>query len=160
MATYYAIGVVNKFQAKAKHAIDPSVLEEVVGERLDLSLFELSRLDDALEGTLKSGLFEKHIEDFVDKLAKIDPISDSTIRFYFENYGTNIDQYDSKCVQMRISGPDRQLVDVRAEMALVLIEGKVIAECFIVEPVLVNWLFRHCDFGNPLARIVMSGIIG
>lgn len=61
---------------------------------------------------------------------------------------------------MRIPSPDGQSVDVRADMVLVFIEGKVRAESFSVEPVLMNWLFRHSDFSNPLAGAVVSGIIG
>ena len=61
---------------------------------------------------------------------------------------------------MRIPSPDGQSIDVRADMVLVFIEGKVMAESFSVEPVLMNWLFRHSDFGNPLAGTVVSSIVG
>ena len=160
MGTYYAIGIVNKFEARAKRAIDPPSLEKAVGERLDLGLFDLSHADGKLEGTLKPGLFEKHIEGFVDRLTEIAPDSKSTVRYRFESYGTDIDKYDSEYCQMRIPSPDGQSVDLRADGVLVFIEGKVMAESFFVEPVLMNWLFRHSDFGNPLAGTVVSSIIG
>jgi hypothetical protein len=160
VGTYYAIGIVKKFEAKAKRAIDLPSLEKAVGERLDLSLFDLSHADGKLEGTLKPGLFEEHIEGFVDRLTEIAPDSKSTVRYCFESYGTDIDKYDSEYRRMRIPSPEGQSVDVRADMVLVFVEGKVMAESFSVEPVLMNWLFRHSDFSNPLEGAVVSGIIG
>ena len=160
MGTYYAIGIVNKFEAKAKRSIDPPSLEKAVGDRLDLSLFDLSHADGKLEGTLKPVLFEKHIEGFVDRLTEITPESKSTVRYCFESYGTDIDKYDSGYCQMSIPSQNGQSVNVRGDMVLVFLEGKVIAESFSVEPVLINWLFRHSDFGNPLTGTVVSSIIG
>jgi hypothetical protein len=37
---------------------------------------------------------------------------------------------------------------------------KIADRIFFVEPVLMNWLFGHSDFGDPLAGIVVSSIIG
>jgi hypothetical protein len=46
-------------------------------------------------------------------------------------------------------------------MALFLfIEGKVGAEEFEIEPLLLNWLFRHSSLENPLAGAVVSIILG
>ncbi|MFM8253163.1 MAG: hypothetical protein ACKOBW_16345 [Planctomycetota bacterium] len=161
MGTYYAIGIVRKFTAKAKRAIVATALEAAVRERLDLRMFELNyAADGACQGTLKPGLFAQHIEGFVNKLAEIDRDCAAVIRYYFENYGTDIDQYESHACRMRIPHSEGLSVDVLAEMVPVFVEGKVRAECFSVEPVLINWLFRQCDFGNPLAGIVVSGIIG
>lgn len=163
MGTYYAIGIVKKFEAQARHAfspISPSALEEAVAKRWDLNLFDLSHADRTLEGTLKPGLFENNIKGFVDKLVEIAPDCESDLRFNFENYGADVDRYDSQPCRMTIPSPDGQLVGVRADLAPVFIEGKVLAECFTIEPVLMSWLFRHCDFGNPLVGAVASSIIG
>ena len=161
VGTYYAIGIVRKFTAQARRAIAATALEDAVRKRLDLRLFELNHAaDGTIQGTLKPGLFAQHIEGFVNKLAEIDRDCGSIIRYYFENYGTDIDQYASHECRMRIHHSEGLSVELLAEMVPVYDEGKVLAECFSVEPVLINWLFRNCDFGNPLAGIVVSGIIG
>lgn len=46
------------------------------------------------------------------------------------------------------------------DVLFLLIEGKVGADEFSIEPLLINWLFRHSSFDNPLAGAVMSNIIG
>lgn len=163
MGTYYAIGIVKKFKTQAKHAvlpISPSALEEAVAKRWELDLFDLSHADRILEGTLKPGLFENNIRGFVDKLVEIAPECESVFRFNYEHYGTDIDRYDPQSCRMTIPSPDGQLVAVRVDLAPVFIEGKVLAECFTIEPVLMSWLFRHCNLGNPLVGAVVSSIIG
>jgi len=160
MGTYYSVGIVKEFAARGANAVDAQTLEKVVGERFDLGLFDTDFQNGCMTGTLKPGLFNEHIADFVEKLANIAPNHRETITYYLEKYGRNIDQFPSENCQWVVHDANKKRIEIHASLLLLFIEGKVLAEQFSIEPALLNWLFRHSDFGNPLAGAVLSDIIG
>jgi len=160
MGTYYTVGIVKEFNVRTAKALDAQALEKNVGERFNLDLFEVSFREDFLVGTLKPSLFDEYITDFIEKLANIAPSSRATITYYLESYGNDIDKYPSEGCEFVIHDSDKNRIKIRATLALLFIEGKVGAEQFTIEPMLLNWLFRHSDFGNPLAGAVLSDIVG
>jgi len=158
MGTYYSVGIVKEFAARAANAIDAQTLERVVGERFDLGLFDTDFQNGCLTGMLKPGLFNEHIADFVEKLVNIAPDSRETILYYLEKYGADIDRFPSENCKFVVHDAGKKRIDIRASLSLLFIEGKVLVEQFSIEPALLNWLFRHSDFGNPLAGAVLSDI--
>ena len=91
-------------------------------------------------------------------MVNIAPDSRGTILYYLEKYGSDIDRFPSENCKFVAHDADKKRIDIRASLSLLFIEGKVLVEQFSIEPALLNWLFRHSDFGNPLAGAVLSDI--
>jgi hypothetical protein len=162
MGTYYGLGVVNNFTTQSFRQVNPQQLEAAVNERLDLGLFDVTSQEDGhLQGTLKANLFQDNIEDF---FAKLDAIAKAnTIRScndYFQDFGTNIEEYPCEHCRLKIYDAEETTIELHMKMVLLLIEGKVSVEEFDLEPALLNWLFRHSSFDNPLAGAIISDIVG
>ena len=51
-------------------------------------------------------------------------------------------------------------VNIRCQLIMLMIEGKVFAEEFDTDPMLINYLFRNSNINNPLCGAVISEIVG
>jgi hypothetical protein len=160
MGTYYALGVVKTFEVKDSKSLTTEQLQQAVEERLDLSLFELEFPNQSLKGTLKSGLFQENIEDFFNKLKAITTSRRSKIDFYFKEFSNDINAYPDEFCWFDFSDSQGNFIKIQADLVLLFLEGKVSAEEFELEPGIINWLFRHSRFDNPLAGAVISSIVG
>ena len=160
MGTYYTLGVVKKFVADTEASYSEAKWKQFLDERLDTSLYNLSIEDDgkSISGSLREGVFESNIEDFYNKLIKI--TNDRFLKEYFEEGGGNIDDYQDDEIKISFSIDRNIEITLHLEYVLLFIEGKVSVEEFSIEPKLMNWLFRHCDFGNCLSGCIVSSITG
>lgn len=157
MGTYYALGIVKKFTAKSTQALSQTDWKKHLNERLDMEQYSINFRDNAVEGEMKKEVFEKNIEDFYHKLVKI--TNNEQIAIYFEDSGTDMEKYQDWVTVMTVKEHSPN-ISLRAEFAILFIEGKVIAEEFSFEPQLMNWLFRHVDLSNPLSGCIMADIVG
>lgn len=158
MGTYYGLGVIKEFSAISSGDMSPEDWRELLGERLDPALFDFSLDPRTAKGAMKEGLFAGNIKDFIGKLTTM--IGNEDAAFYFGKYGTNLGGYPTARAKMRLSGKRSESVSLSIVFILLFIEGKVVAEQFSSEPMLVNWLFRHAPIGNPLAGAIVTDIVG
>ena len=128
-----------------------------MNERLDMEQYTLNFRGNAVEGELKKEVFEKNIEDFYNKLVNI--TNNEQISLYFEDSGTDVEKYQDWVTGMTVK-EHSPLITLSAEFAILFIEGKVSIEVFSIEPILMNWLFRHVDLSNPLSGCIMTDIVG
>lgn len=156
MGTYYTLGIIQNFIAQSEKALPEEKWHELLNERVNLDLFEIKLIDGCITGVLKDKLFEDNIKDFYCKLKKI--TNDNDIDSYFKEDGVQLTKYQTN--RTRIYLDENQRIALVIEYILLFVEGKVLVEEFSIEPKLMNWLFRHCDFGNCLAGSVISGITG
>jgi glutamine cyclotransferase len=159
MGTYYALNVVNNFKAKPTKSLTAHEMEKAVNERLNLELFDVTFANDCLQGNLKPDLFKDNIEDFFNKLYLITNRS-TRASYYFQKFGNDIDQYPCEFERWSICDSEGNEINLQGNLVSLFLEGKVGAEEFDIEPALINWLFRHINFGNPLAGAIMSSIVG
>ncbi|NEO26316.1 MAG: hypothetical protein F6K03_05315 [Kamptonema sp. SIO4C4] len=159
MGTFYGLGLIRQFSTQRPETLTPQDLEAVVNERLNLELFDVTVTEDKLQGTIKPNLFSEYIEDFFAKLKAIAPNTRS-VDYYLQEFGTEIDQYPSEWEEFKIGEVEEKSIKLSVTWVLLCLEGKVSAEEFSLEPALLNWLFRHSNFENPLAGAILSGIVG
>lgn len=158
MGTYYALGVVKGFKAQTNHAISKDDWERILNERFDTELFHLVLENNSITATMKQGVFKENIEGLFQKL--IDITGNKWIGDYFQEYGDMIENYPSQQCNFSVFDNDKNKIKLFIDFALIFIEGKVLAEQFATEPMLINWLFRHARFDNKLAGAIVSDIIG
>lgn len=160
MGTYYSLGIIKNFVAKSNEVISDLDWTHHLNQRIDLSLFDLDISSHGMhiEGTLKEGIFEKNINDFYDKLEQITHRGD--IKDYLEESGVEIDDYYDDYTSFFLKPNTYGEISVDITFATLFTEGKVLVEEFDMEPMLMNWLFRHADFGNCLSGCVISSITG
>lgn len=157
MGTYYTLGVVEEFEATSKNKIlSETEWQKLLNERLDLSLFNITLEEKTISGALKENIFEENIEHFYEKLKEMANSED--INYYFESQGNKITNYQQDVTSIKLKAKEDTFVVCHMKFLLLFIEGKVLTEQFIEEPKLMNWLFRHCDLGNPLAGCIISSI--
>jgi hypothetical protein len=159
MGTFYSLGIVTTFTAKPSSSLTAQTLEQAVSERLDLELFDVEHQNGNLQGTLKSGLLQENLGDFCQKLKAI-ANGDKKIDYYFNEFGTNLENYPLEYCSVYFRDYENNEIKLQMYVLFLFIEGKVGADEFSIEPLLINWLFRHSSFDNPLAGAVMSDIIG
>ena len=159
MGTYYSLNVVQSFETEATPSLSFEQIEKILNERFDLDLYEITFVNNSVKATLKPELFADHIEDFVNKLYRITNFS-SRVETWLEEPIKNIENYEPEFEKWTISDEQGNTINLRGYLVSLFIEGKVGAEQFEVEPLLINWLFRHSSFGNPLAGAIMSSILG
>ncbi|NES21997.1 MAG: hypothetical protein F6K41_24515 [Symploca sp. SIO3E6] len=160
MGTYYSLGVVQAFEAQTIASLTSEQLANTVNERLNLDLFDWNFTDGCLQGTLKDGLFSENIADLFQKLAAIANRSRDTVEYYLQEFGDNIEEYPQEFCRLIFFDDEGNKIKLEADLVLLFIEGKVLAEMFSIEPALINWLFRHSSFDNPLTGAIMSSIVG
>ncbi len=156
MGAYYRLGVIQQFTAESKKKLSKEKWEQILNERINIELFEIEFTNEKVSGVLKDKIFEDNIEDFYYKLKKI--TNNNDIDYYFNENGVQLDNYDLDRVRMYLCDDENEKVVINIEYVLLFTEGKVMAEEFNIEPMLINWLFRHCDFGNCLAGCIISTI--
>lgn len=157
MGTYYALGIVKNFTAKSNQALSQIDWKIHLTEKLDIEQYSINFRDNTVEGELKKEVFVENIEDFYHKLVKI--TNNEQIANYFEDSGIDIEKYQDWITVMTVKEHSPN-ISLRAEFAILFIEGKVIAKEFSFEPQLMNWLFRHVDLSNPLSGCIMTDIAG
>ncbi|NJK28154.1 MAG: hypothetical protein HC925_06195 [Coleofasciculaceae cyanobacterium SM2_3_26] len=159
MGTYYGLGIVNDFSTRTVQSLTAAQLEQAVDERLNLELFEIQRQNGQLVGNLKAGVFESHGGGFLSADKAI-ANCDRRVDEYFQEYGTNMGEYPDEFCSVYFRDSEGNEINLRMTVVFLFLEGKVGVEEFDIEPLLLNWLFRHSDFENPLAGAVMSSIVG
>lgn len=157
IGTYYTLGIVKSFEATSYDALSKNEWKEFLNERFDIQQYSLHVEDKKVKGSLKKDVFEENIEDFYIKLVAM--IEDDYILNWFNDHKTNMDKYDHWDSVLRFKHKGNGII-LTSELAMLFIEGKVLAEEFYIEPKLINWLFRHANLSNKLAGCVMSGIAG
>lgn len=156
MGTHYALGVVKEFEAQSSQTIGKDYWKKYLNERIDLNQYTVTFNDNKVEGKLKEEVFEVNIEDFYNKLVQI--TNDEDLSYYLEISGVNMNQYPDWATEITIQNdPD---ITLSVKIAILFIEGKVLAEQFTTEPLLINWLFKHVDLTNPLSGCILSDIVG
>jgi hypothetical protein len=160
MGTYYTLGVIKKFTAKYNDSYLETDWQKFLNEKIDTTLFNLIIEDEgkSISGVLKEGIFENNIQDFYSKLIKI--TNKNSINYYFNCYGVDINKYYDDSMKMNFYMDENKKIVVTFYYVSLFIEGKVLVEEFSIEPKLMNWLFRHCNFGNLLSGCIISNIIG
>ncbi len=160
MGTYYSLGVVKNFTAESNEVLSYQEWINNLNQRFDTSLFNIQSNNGGMhiEGTLKKDVFEENISDFYEKLEKI--THDDSIADYLDEYGVKIDDYYDDYTSIFFNTATNQEITVDITYISIFSEGKVSAEEFSIEPMLMNWLFRHSNFGNCLSGCIISGISG
>ena len=160
MGTFYTLGVIRDFTAKANERYSETDWQKFLTEKIDPTLFDLIFEDEgkSVRGTLKDGIFENNIQDFYDKLLKI--TNNRLINDYLKHYGVDINKYHTDDLEMDFYLDNNKKIVMGFSFVLLFIEGKVLVEEFNTEPKLINWLFRHCNFGNCLSGCIISSITG
>jgi hypothetical protein len=157
MGAYYTLGLIQRFTARSERALSEEKWKQLLNERVNLELFEIEFTPDQVNAVLKEKIFEDNIEDFYCKLKKI--THDNGIDYYFTENGTQRDNYDWDRTRVYFCNDENEKIAMHVlEYTSLFTEGKVLAEEFSIEPKLINWLFRHCDFGNCLAGAIISTI--
>ncbi|MBO0348199.1 hypothetical protein J0895_03585 [Phormidium pseudopriestleyi FRX01] len=159
MGTYYSLNVVQSFETEPITSLSFQQIEKALDERFDLNLYEITFVQDSVKATLKPDLFAEHIEDFVNKLYQITNRS-RRVKVSLEDSGKNIENYEPEFEKWTILDEEGNRINLQGYLVSLFIEGKVGAEEFEIEPLLINWLFRHSSFDNPLAGAIMSSIWG
>jgi hypothetical protein len=188
MGTYYTLGIIRKFEARATKGKNPRWLDEKIvplkrnewiktlSDRIDPYLFDLVVQEDgSIRAELKNEIFQQHINSFYDVLRNI----------LGEKRNENIDYYEkSYCMHKKdIYGKDGDVDDndyysiegarpihiidkagngifLKCDFIMLMLEGKVLEEEFYTDPVLINYLFRHSNIDNPLRGAVISEVVG
>ncbi len=156
MGSFYVLGIVNYFEAKSTNLLDQAKWKHYLNEKLDLEQYNTNFTDLSAMGVLKEGVFKKNIEGFYNKLVEI--TNDDTISIYFNDFGTDIKDYQNRNTMMTFKYHDTQIT-ISANMVILFIQGKVLVEEFSFEPKIINWLFRHIDSSNPLTGCVMTDVL-
>lgn len=158
MGTFYALGAVKELNANTKKALSKDEWKMLLHERFDTELFDFTVNNCEMTATLKADIFKENIRDFFGKLKVI--TGDESIAYKFEEFGDEIEEYTTGRCNFYVVDGEKNRVKLSVFYALLFIEGKVLVEQFSTEPVLINWLFRHVDFGNKLAGAIVSDIFG
>jgi hypothetical protein len=159
MGTYYSLNVVQSFETEPTTSLSLPEIETILNERFDLNLYNITFVKNSVKATLKPALFTENIEDFVNKLYRITNCS-SRLKDWLEDPIRNIENYEPEFEKWTISDEEGNRINLRGYLVSLFLEGRVGAEEFEIEPLLINWLFRHSHFDNPLAGAIMSSILG
>lgn len=157
MGTFYALGVIKSFNAKSTNVLSFDEWNKLLNEKIDTDLFDIVVEGKHIRGSIKNNIFTDNIEDFYKKLKDITHEED--IDYYFHEFGTEIESYQDDYGIIYIHDSEGKNITLHIVFVSLFIEGKVLAEEFNIEPKLINWLFRHVDFGNRLAGCIVSDIV-
>lgn len=157
MATDYSLGIVRGFTASSLWPISENEWKSLIQDRFNLDLYTIQIEDKQITGVLKEEVFTENIEDFYMNLVTM--LGDDKVLFWLRSGGTNLDNYDRWPSRIALKY-DGMAIELEIELALLLVEGKVFAEVFTMEPRLINWLFRHSPIQNKLTGCVWSDIVG
>ncbi|MHA6251633.1 hypothetical protein [Oceanobacillus sp. CAU 1775] len=162
MGKFYSLGVIKNFTARSNKYLTMEEWKTALQDRLDLSCFELTQDEnEKLHGTLHEELFEENIDDFYDVLKKILGKNRNTnIDYYQETFGNDINDYQIEYSKIQFNPEEHIDITVEFNYAMLFIEGKVMAEEFYTEPILLNWLFRNSTIENKLAGCIASYVTG
>lgn len=162
MGTYYTLGIIHRFTARTERTLSKEEWIKLLDSRLDTSLFDLEILSDSgAKGILKANVFSDNITGFYRLLKDIlGADRNDCIDYYEKEFGTDLANYQSEYSSFKIQTDQGYTVIINFDFALLFIEGKVLAEEFYSEPLLMNWLFRNSRMENPLSGCVISDVIG
>ena len=159
MGTYYTIGVINEFCASSKENLLIDQWKEILNERIDFDLFNITINETKIHGGIKMKDFADNILDFFNVLRKIcGPKYNEDFDAYEKLYGTDIDKYPIKYEELFVEDRNKNLIKIETNFAMMMIEGKVIIEEFYTDPHLINWLFRNSNIPNKLSGAVISSV--
>jgi hypothetical protein len=158
MGTYYTLGVIKEFTATSNDSYSETDWQNFLNEKIDTTLFNLIIEGEgkSISGNLKEGIFENNIQDFYSKLIKI--TDDASIGEYLSYNGVDINNYEVDRIKEYYYMDNHKEIVMIYYYVMLFTEGKVLAEEFSIEPKLINWLFRHSDFGNRLSGCITSSI--
>jgi len=161
MGTDYSLGIITKFSATSNTELTGEEWLNVLNERIDVSLFDLETAEKEAMGALQKDVFRENITGFYDVLRKILGANrNGNIDYYERDFGTELDNYQFWRTPLKLQKENGISIQFDLTMALLFIEGKVMAEIFNSDPVLINWLFRNSNIDNKLAGCVISSIVG
>ena len=161
MGTFYTLGVIKSFWAESNKKLSLSEWKTILYDRMDLGCFELTHDNDKLQGNLYERIFEENIDDFYGVLKEIlGKNRNSNIDYYQKEFGTDINNYQIEYVKTQFKNKDDIDISIEFNFAMLFLEGKVMAEEFYTEPVLLNWLFRNSNINNKLASCIVSNVVG
>ena len=161
MGTFYTMGVIKNFTAIASNELALTEWENVLNDRIDLDCFDVKYSREKLEGELQESIFHDNIDGFYHVLRKIlGKNRNESIDDYAETFGKNIKNYQIEYAEIKFSTENNIDIIVQVNFAMLFLEGKVMAEEFYTEPVLLNWLFRNSNINNKLAGCIVSRVVG
>lgn len=157
LATDYSLGIVRGFTASSLWSLPENEWRSLLHERFNLQLYDIQTEDKQITGVLKEEVFTENIEDFYMNFVTM--LGDDYVLNWFRNNGTSLDNYDrwGSIIFLKHEGLS---IELKMELALLFVQGKVFAEVFTMEPKLMNWLFRHSHIPNKLTGCVWSDIVG
>lgn len=161
MGSYYTLGVISHIRAASTELLSREEWIEVLNERVNIQLFDLRTNDGGAEAFLKPDIFSENITGFYSLLRSIlGKERNRNIDFYEKEYGTDLEEYQYADTSFYLQSPTGgSRIKLYMSFALLFIEGKVLAEEFDTDPVLINWLFRHSNIENKLAGCMISAIV-
>ena len=160
MGSYYTIGVFSSLNATSTGLLTRKEWVEILNERVDIQLFDLQINRDEAEAFLRPDIFSENIADFYNVLRSIlGQERNRNIDYYEKEYGTELEDYQFADTTLYLQHPKGDHITLDMSIALLFIEGKVLAEEFDTDPVLINWLFRHSNIESKLAGCVISAIV-
>jgi hypothetical protein len=157
MGAYYTLGITEKFTAKTDAVLSKDNWLRILNERFDISLYDITIDDKSVSAELKENVIKDNIDDFYIKLKNI--TGHRRIDYYYEEHGKNVNDYPSDRSRFSFFDNEKNQIRMQIDFIFLFTEGKVSSEEFDAEPMLMNWLFRHSDFGNPLAGTIISTIV-
>ena len=188
MGTFYTIGIINKFDARATKGtsrhyqfrdhlpLSETEWKEALGKRIDTAIFKLEMQEDGtIKGFLNNDVFNQNIKGFYDVLREIlgegrngnfDYYEKNMIRNgELQEINDNDEYYDTGypfewAHPLRILNKDGVEIQINCQFIMLFIEGKVLVEEFFTDPVMINYLFRHSNINNPLKGAVISQVVG
>lgn len=158
MGSYYALSIVQNFTAESRTVFSQEDWKRNLNDRFDISIFDISIADNKVSGQLKRNVFEEDIADFYEKLKTI--TEGPYIKEYYDMFRDKIDEYPQFTDRFYFKDHDNNEIKLFMDIIVLFEEGKVLAEAFNIEPMLMNWLFRNSNFNNRLAGAIVSGIVG
>src|SRR5699024_141205 len=115
----------------------------VLIQSIDVSLYDLETAETEATGAIQT-----------------DGIWGNITGYYERELGTKLYNYQFWRTPLKLQKENGISIQFDLTMALLFIEGKVMAEIFNSDPVLINWLFRNSNIDNKLAGCVISSIVG
>lgn len=155
--SYYTVGVIKKFEARANRKLTLNEWKAILNERLDVSCFELKYDEKLLIGSLRKGIFENYIDDLYVVFHHIlGERRNGKLDYYNKEYGKNHDEDQTGWTAIELTDKEGLEVVLHFEYKFLFTEEKERSDRFSAEPVLLNWLFRNSTLDNKLAGCIIS----
>lgn len=160
MGSYYSIGVITELNATSKKSLSEKGWKEILKKRIDPEIFDLTVEESKIIGKLKGEVFTGNISELFQILREAcGPHYNYCLNDYEKEWGTAYENYPTGYERLYVQDLEGNTISLEVSFALLLLEGKVLAEKFNTDPPLINWLFRNSAIKNKLAGCMISSIV-